>query len=205
MFRYYKAFRKMVKIYCGLGEYEKMMDATRKMLKYIKGSYQGDSVYRFLQSLCTYGSLDLNMLQELCKITMEALEENKKQYLILKELHKYYQNVDETNDVAKTRDLRKVYVIEFQLYTETDDKRNQKSNLEHDTFINCCKEDMLEKMRTQAILNLLERYTTKIEISVISTKMGVKEDEGMELLRLLILNNGVHWLVDEVEGLLGER
>lgn len=64
---------------------------------------------------------------------------------------------------------------------------------------------MLEKMRTQAILNLLERYTTKIEISVISTKMGVKEDEGMELLRLLILNNGVHWLVDEVEGLLGER
>lgn len=66
---------------------------------------------------------------------------------------------------------------------------------------------MLEKMRTQAILNLLERYTTKIEISVISTKMGVKEDEGMELLRLLILNNGVHWLVDEVEGYLvrGER
>lgn len=64
---------------------------------------------------------------------------------------------------------------------------------------------MLEKMRTQAILNLLELYTTKIEISVISTKMGVKEDEGMELLRLLILNNGVHWLVDEVEGLLGER
>ncbi|KAF3551900.1 hypothetical protein DY000_02004480 [Brassica cretica] len=126
------------------------------------------------------------MLQELCKITMEALEENKKQYLILKELHKYYQNVDETNDVAKTRDLRK-------------------SNLEHDTFINRCKEDMLEKMRTQAILNLLERYTTKIEISVISTKLGVKEDEGMELLRLLILNNGVHWLVDEVEGLLGER
>lgn len=45
---------------------------------------------------------------------------------ILKELHKYYQNVDETNDVAKTRDLRKVYVIEFQLYTETDDKRNKK-------------------------------------------------------------------------------
>ncbi|KAF3510569.1 hypothetical protein F2Q69_00003702 [Brassica cretica] len=61
---------------------------------------------------------------------------------------------------------------------------------------------MLEKMRTQAILNLLERYTTKIEISVISTKLGVKEDEGMELLRLLILNNGVHWLVDEVEGYL---
>ncbi|WZZ42770.1 hypothetical protein YC2023_039029 [Brassica napus] len=143
---YYKSFRKMVKIYCGLGEYEKMMDATRKMLKYIKGSYQGDSVYRFLQSLCTYSSLDLNMLQELCKITMEALEENKKQYLTVWfrtslelrnilfdnrqytpiKLHKYYQNVDETNDVAKTRDLRKVYVIEFQLYTETDDKRNKK-------------------------------------------------------------------------------
>ena len=198
MFRCYKAFRKMVKIYCGLGEYEKMMDATRKMLKYIKGSYQDDSIYRFLQSLRTYGSMDLNMLQELWKITGEPLKRirnniwygnyhsptiswkifwhifvfsvdsvvennlelhnilfNNHQYTpiskvynlawlclklscillnnivyfivcqILKELHKYYQNVDETNDEAKTRDLCKVYVIEFQLYTETYEKRNQ--------------------------------------------------------------------------------
>ncbi|CAN6997095.1 unnamed protein product [Brassica oleracea var. botrytis] len=93
----------------------------------------------------------------------------------------------------------------YQKHVFEEFKRVLKSNLEHDTFINRCKEDMLEKMRTQAILNLLEPYTTKIEISVISTKLGVKEDEGMELLRLLILNNGVHWLVDEVEGLLGER
>lgn len=62
-------------------------------------------------------------------------------------------------------------------------------------------QDMLQKMRTQAILNLLEPCTTKkIGISFISTKLGVTEDEAMELLRLLILNNGVHWLVDEVEG-----
>lgn len=61
-------------------------------------------------------------------------------------------------------------------------------------------EDLLQKMRTQAILNLLESCTTKkIGISFISTKLGVTEDETMELLRLLILNSGVHWLVDEVE------
>lgn len=68
----------MVKIYCRLGEYEKMMDASRKMLKYIKGKYQGDSVYRFLQSL----HLDLNRLQKLYEITVEALEENKNQYMV---------------------------------------------------------------------------------------------------------------------------
>lgn len=70
----------MVKIYCRLGEYEKMMDASRKMLKYIKGKYQGDSVYRFLQSL----HLDLNRLQKLYEITVEALEENKNQYMVWK-------------------------------------------------------------------------------------------------------------------------
>ncbi|XP_013625157.1 PREDICTED: COP9 signalosome complex subunit 2-like [Brassica oleracea var. oleracea] len=349
----FKAYRQMVKIYCRLGEYEKMMDASRKMLKYIKGKYQGDSVYRFLQSL----HLDLNRLQKLYEITVEALEENKNQYMtvwfrtslelcnvlfenrqytpiskILNGLHKYCQKEDGTSDEDKTRDLRKVYAVEFQLYTETDDNINQKmqelyrkalaikpdarvhidhktigllhecggkmymaerqwteasvafraaftnyckdnnqryikclkfdllasmmgsnlapfdtlisegkwsefglalgicanhpeilalkasidayqnqdfeeferalkSNLEHDTIISRCMQDMLQKMRTQAILNLLEPCTTKkIGISFISTKLGVTEDEAMELLRLLILNNGVHWLVDEVEG-----
>lgn len=45
---------------------------------------------------------------------------------ILNGLHKYCQKEDGTSDEDKTRDLRKVYAVEFQLYTETDDNINQK-------------------------------------------------------------------------------
>ncbi|EFH42773.1 predicted protein [Arabidopsis lyrata subsp. lyrata] len=61
--------------------------------------------------------------------------------------------------------------------------------------------DMLKKVRTQVLLNLIKPYAN-IGIQFISTKLGMSETEVTELLRSLILDSQIDGSIDGVNGYL---
>lgn len=73
-----------------------------------------------------------------------------------------------------------------------------------DPFIRTYMEDILENVRRQVLLNLVEKKKpyTKIEIQTISEEMGVPEEEVKELLAFLIGLGRIDGLIDDVNGCL---
>ncbi|QDZ22824.1 subunit 2 of COP9 signalosome complex [Chloropicon primus] len=145
----FKALKQIVKLRFKLQQYDKMMEAYREMLTYVKSSVTRNDAEKKINSLLDFvsSSTSTELLQEFYDITLQALQDAKNERLwfktnlklcglyfqtkdfgrltrTLKELHKSCKREDGTDDVKKGTQLLEIYAIEIQMYTEQ--KNNKK-------------------------------------------------------------------------------
>lgn len=145
----FKALKQLVKVYYKAKQYDKMMEAYRKMLKYIDSpAITRNASEKKINSLLDFmgQAQDAQVLQDFYETTLNALEKSKNDRLhfktslklaslwarkqeygrlsrSLKELQRSCQNPDGTDDIKKGSQLLEVYALEIQMHTE---QRNTK-------------------------------------------------------------------------------
>ncbi|KAJ3334203.1 COP9 signalosome complex subunit 2 [Blyttiomyces sp. JEL0837] len=145
----FKSLKQMVKITFKLNKFEKTLQHYKTLLGYIKNAVSRNYSEKSINNLLDYVSTakDMTFLEQLYKMTLDTLNEDKNERLwtktnlklaklwldrheynrlnkILRQLHTSCQNDDGSDDQKKGTLLLEIFALEIQMHTET--KNNKK-------------------------------------------------------------------------------